>query len=981
MRVPNVDTPRRPLGIRAWLIGAAVLIVVLLLSLRGLARVYTDYLWFKEVGFSDTWRGLVAARFVPALIFSAFFFLLMLVNLIVADRIAPKYRSMGSEDEIIEKYRTYVAPYAGRLRVIVSLFFALVMGGGVASEWRSWILFSNSVEFGVEDPQFHKDIGFYVFRLPFMRFTVGWLFAALLVVLIVTAIFHYINGGIRVQSPWQRVTPQVKVHLSVILALMALTKTAQYYLAQFELAFSRRGIVDGASYTDVNAQLPALRLLMIISVAAAILFVVNIWRRGWVFPIIAVGLWAFISLIVGTIYPLFVQRFQVQPNEFSREEPYIERNIEATRAAFALDEIEVKDFDYSENVDAEDVIANQPTFDSVRLWDPPELEQAAVALEERRPYYKFNDVDVDRYTIDGRAELSLTSTRELDEGNLPSGTWTNRHLVYTHGYAAVIGDAAADSDSPTFTSSNIPPRGDIPIRQTGIYFGESLSGYAVVGTKVAEAEPGDAETDQDTRYEGDGGVSISGFMRRAAFALRFGDWNLFVSGQLTGDSRIIYNRSILDRVETAAPFLHFDADPYPVVLDGRILWVIDAYTTTNRYPYSQSIHPQNLEAGSGLDHDFNYVRNSVKATVDAYDGTITFYVVDPSDPIIRAYERAFPDLFTDVDEMPDGLRAHWRYPEDLFRSQTEQYGVYHMTDAREFYQKGDLWDVAPSARPEENPAVGPTTTQRGNNGGRNTTLSGTTNPIDPLYLEMQLPGEESTEFLLQSPFVPRRKDNVLQAFMFARSDGENYGKLVVYVAPPNTSAPSPVRAATRIESTDRISEQFSLLDQRGSTVIRGDIQLLPVGDSIMYFRPIYVEGAGGQASVFPRLQFVAATYGERAVLVDTTDAQNPVDTAVRRLLRLPEEPTSPGEEPTEPTEPTEPGGPTEPGPDVTVAELLDQAAAEFAAADEALRAGDLGEYQRRVRRAQTYLEQAQQALDAGAEPPASTTTTTGPTGA
>ena len=328
MRVTSADVPRRPLGLRGWLIGAAVVLVFALLSLRGLARFYTDYLWFKEVGFGDTWRRLLSAKAIPALIFSTIFFVVMLVNLIVADRIAPRYRSAaGPEDEIIERYRTYIAPYSGRLRVLVALFFALIMGGGVSAEWRSWVLFRNSVDFGQKDPQFGKDIGFYVFRLPFLEFAVGWVFAALLVVLIVTAVFHYLNGGIRVQSPWQRVTPQVKVHLSVILALMALTKTVQYYLARYELVFSRRGFVDGASYTDVKAQLPALNLLMIISIAAAALFIANIFRKGWVFPVIAVGLWAFISLVVGTIYPAVIQRFVVQPNEFSREETYIDRNI------------------------------------------------------------------------------------------------------------------------------------------------------------------------------------------------------------------------------------------------------------------------------------------------------------------------------------------------------------------------------------------------------------------------------------------------------------------------------------------------------------------------------------------------------------------------------------------------------------------------------------------------------------------------------
>src|SRR6185437_4875226 len=345
-----MEKRRRSFGIRGWLIAVAILLVVLLLSARGLARIYTDYLWFQEVHFGKTWRGLIEAKAFPAIIFSLIFFIAMYVNLVVADRLAPMARSAGPEDEIVERYRTVVQPYAGRIRFAVSAFFAVVMASGVASEWRDWILFSHATKFHIKDPQFHKDIGFYVFKLPFLEFAASWIFAALIVILIVTLVFHYLNGGIRLQTPFQRVTPQVKVHLSVLLALMALTKTVEYYLARFALTLSHRGVVDGATYTDVKAQLPALNLLMLISVAAAILFIANIFRKGWVFPIIAVGLWGFISIVVGTVYPAIIQRFVVQPNEFAKEETYIKRNISATRTAFGLDNISVKPFDYATDI-------------------------------------------------------------------------------------------------------------------------------------------------------------------------------------------------------------------------------------------------------------------------------------------------------------------------------------------------------------------------------------------------------------------------------------------------------------------------------------------------------------------------------------------------------------------------------------------------------------------------------------------------------
>jgi uncharacterized protein len=984
MRVTPADVPRRPLGLRGWLIGAAVAFVFLLLSVRGLARFYTDYLWFEEVGFTDTWRSLLGAKAIPALIFSAVFFVLLLANLIVADRIAPRYRATaGPEDEIIERYRTYVAPYAGRLRVIVALFFALVMGGGVSAEWRSWVLFSNSVDFGVDDPQFGRDIGFYVFRLPFLEFAVGWVFAALLVVLIVTAVFHYLNGGIRLQSPWQRVTPQVKVHLSVILALMALTKTAQYYLARYELVFSQRGFVEGAGFTDVKAQLPALNLLMIISIAAAALFIANIFRKGWVFPIIAVGLWAFISLVVGTIYPAVIQRVRVEPNEFERESPYIERNIEATREAFGIGGIVDEEFDYAADLDAADVEAHQATLANIRLWDPAPTQAVYGAQDEDFSFYRVSDVDVDRYRVGDQMLPATVSVRELDQGGIPEGTWTNRHLVYTHGFGVVASTAnLAVEGEPSYLISGFPPAGELAADlEPGVYFGEGASGYTVVDTNVPEQQAASGETTEEIRYSGAAGVETSNFIRRTALALRFADWNLFVSGQIDGDSRVLYKRDVRERAATAAPFLRFDADPYPVVLDGRVLWVLDAYTISDRYPYSESLRPTNLPPGSGLNARFNYVRNSVKATVDAYDGTIRFYVIDESDPLIQAYQGAFPELFSSVSEMPEGLREHWRYPEDLFRAQSEHFALYHMTNPADFYRKELIWDVVPNPGTggDETDEQTTQTTIVDTEARETATLAASGNPIPPYYLTMQLPGEQGQEFVLMRPYTPRGKPNQLSSFLVARNDGEHYGKLVSYEV-PNSDAPSPAEAKTLIESERSISEQFSLLDQRGSRVIRGSVQLLPIGNSIVYARPVYVEGRGEGA--FPRLRFVAVAYQDRAVLVDFEGgptAITSIDQAMRVLLSgeeveppaeeepTEEEPAPPEEEePTEPTVPTvPPSEPGDPGEDATVDELIAAAEQEFQAAEDALRAGGPGAlslYEGHIARARDFVDRANSLL-------------------
>jgi uncharacterized membrane protein (UPF0182 family) len=987
MQVTPVEGRRRPFGLRGWLIVAAVILVVLLLSLRGLARFYTDYLWFKDVGYQHTWRSLLSAKIVPAVIFSVAFFVAMLVNLIIADRVAPRYRGTGPEDEIIERYRSYVQPYAGRVRVLVSLFFALIMGTGVSAQWQRWILFSNSTSFGIKDEEFHKDISFYVFRLPFLQFVAGWIFAALLVILIVSAVFHYLNGGIRLQSPFQRVTPQVKVHLSVLLAIMALTKTYQYYLAQFALTKSRNGFVDGATYTDLHAHLPALRLLMVISVAAAGLFIVNIWRRGWVFPIIAVGLWGFISIVVGTIYPAVIQKFVVQPNELSKEQTYIVRNIAATRDAFNLNNADVKQnaFDYNTQLDPKAVAAAKPTLDNVRLYDPLAAQDAFRQQQEILPFYAFTDVDVDRYKIgDESKQPILASVRELNLGQLPDNSWTSQHLVYTHGFGAVAAAAnQVDVDAPSYVLKDIPPTGELSVKPqyTGVYFGEGIGGYSVVDTKVAEQEAvGSGGATKATNYQGAAGVKVSSFLRRAALALRFGDWNLLVSGQLTDQSRVIFIRDIQQRVQQIAPFLKYDADPYPVISDGRLVWVMDAYTTTDDYPYSQSIHPTEPR-GSGLDSEFNYVRNSVKVTVDAYDGTVNFYVVDKNDPIIETYRKAFPAMFKDLSAMPSDLQAHMRYPEDIFSAQTEQYALYHITDPVQYFNKQAIWDVAPSPDTSSAAAVAAAVQSSGSNGGRNTTLPATGSPIDPLYLTMALPQQQGKpptdqQFLLQRSFTPRSKGAILSAFMFAESDGANYGKLVLYQV-PNPNAPSPGQAASLIQSDQFISSQFTLLGTQGSRVITGNVQLIPVGNAIVYVRPVWILGSG--SATFPRYLGVAAALGSRAVLgFNMQDAiqallagrQTQLQIQVQRGVSIGSAQNNRIASGSATTTTTIPGGPpvTSPPANATVDSLLVAAQQQFAAANAALLQGDLAGYQAHNKAAQADVAAAL-AKNAGAASP------------
>jgi hypothetical protein len=979
--MPTTEGRRRGLGARrTWLAGLAGALLVLLVSLRGIAGFYTDYLWFQEIGYTDVWRGLLVAKALPAVVFTAAFFLLILGNLVIADRMAPRFRPAGPEEELVERYRQLIGPYAGRVRVAVAAFLALVAGGGLTNQWNEWVLFRNRVDFGASDAQFGTDIGFYVFTMPFLRFIFDWAFAALVIVLLVTAVAHYLNGGIRVQGPLQRVTPQVKAHLSVILGGMALLKAFGYWLERYELNFSARGVVQGASYTDVRAELPALNMLIVISVAAAVLFLVNIRLRGWVLPAIAVGLWGFVSLVIGTIYPAAVQRFSVEPNEFQKESRYIERNIKATRTAFGLDRVEARNFDYKEDLQPSDIQANEGTIGDARLWDPNVLEQTYRAVQQFRPQYIFGDVDIDRYPLEGEQRQVVLSARELDLDNLPSQTWQNRHLVYTHGYGVVASPSNGVSDRglPEFLLKDIPPQGEgLELTQPAIYYGERLAGYAIVNTKQKEYDFPAEPRDTVTTYRGEGGVPMKGLIRRTAFFLRFGEFKLLLSDQITPSSRALYLRDIRDRVSKAAPFLRYDADPYPVVLDGRVLWVIDAYTTTSRYPYAQAYamsHGERLNAASGLrGARFNYVRNSVKATVDAYDGTVKFYVFTEGtgrDPIVEAYRKAFPRLFSDRSQMPPGLEAHLRYPEDQFRVQTDHFSEYHVTEPQPFYNNSRQWAVAqdPGSGPLQLDAATSTpATLAPAPGGRTAVVPVSRKKrMEPYYLQMRLPGQTKESFLILQPFVPTARGEELTnlvSFMVAKSDPGEYGKLEAYQMPVGQVIRGPDQINTIINTTPEISGQFTLLNRSGSQILQGSLLLIPVEESILYVRPLYLRGTQGTS--LPEFKFVALAYADRAVL-----GANLNDALAKLFPGLSTEapPPAPGTTP-----------PPGPPPAGDVAGLLAQANAAYQEAQTALRNGDLAGYQRAIDRLGELIRQA--ATATGAPPaPEATTTTTAPGG-
>jgi uncharacterized membrane protein (UPF0182 family) len=961
--MPQRRRVRRSTRSRVILLIIAAAIVVLLTSLRGIAGFYTDYLWFREVNFSPVWRGVLGAKILLSVFFTVLFFVLLWASLTIADRLAPRFRALGSEDEIVQRYREAVGPHSGKVHAGVAVLFALIFGVGTSSQWQSWLLFRHSVSFGVKDPQFHKDIGFFVFRVPFLSFLVDWAFVAIVIITFLTVIAHYLNGGIRLpQGPAERVTPQVKAHVSVLLAGLALVKAAGYWLQRYQLATSRRGTVEGPTYTDIHAQLPAIRLLLFISLVALVLLLVNIWRQGWVLPGIAVGLWLLLAVLVGGAYPAFIQKFRVQPSEIAKERPYITRNITATRQAFGIDQVTDTEYPYSTDLSSADLGNDADTIRNVRLWDPDIVKATFRKVQEIRAYYQFSDVDVDRYTVDGKVIQTNVAARELNQDQLPSSSWINKRLQFTHGYGAILSptNAVTGDGLPDYLVKDVPPVGAPKITQPRVYYGDGQASYAVVHSAQKELDFQSASgRTESSSYTGKGGVSLSSYIRRFAFFLRFSDYNLLISNQVTSSSKVMYIRNIKDRVRKVAPFLRYDADPYPVLLNGRVLWVQDAYTVTSRYPYSQSADNSELPAGSGLGVDFNYIRNSVKITIDAYDGTMKFYVMDSKDPLLKAYSRMFPGLFTPRSAMSADLMSHLRYPEDLFRVQTNMYGRYHITDPNDFYNKADAWNVA------QNPAAGevtPTTVAGGQSG---VALAPTQRRrMDPTYLLVHLPSDAQESFLVLRPFVPVSqgdKQQNLTAFMTAKSDPADYGKLQNFVMPRGAQIDGPALIDSRISSNEAISKEISLLGQGGSTVEQGNLLVIPIKTSLLYVRPLYVQS---DTNPLPELRKVIVVYANQAAMGDTLqDALTQLFGAAPATLEQ-KAPTG-GQQPTT----------TGPTLNASVSQLLAQAAQDFADADTALKNGDLATYQAKIKDAQSKVDQARQQSNP------STTPTTAPSSA
>jgi uncharacterized membrane protein (UPF0182 family) len=787
-----------------------------------------DALWFKEVQYYPVFLKTLATKLLMGFVHGLVFFILIYPNLALAQRYRPGPR-------LAQELQDPLEPFWKIILLGGSLLISLIIGFQGSIQWKDYLLFTHSIPFDMEDPLFKKDLGFYVFRLPFVSHLQGWFSSTLIMTVLVCGLLYFYRQGIRVDPRGIFVDRIPRRHLAILGGIYLLTLSWSYYLDLYQLLYSRRGVVFGAVYADVNARLPVLWILVFLSLLAGLLMMIAGFRRGWFLPGLAVGSLAVVHLVGGTIFPELLHRFQVAPNEIVMERPYIQHNIQATRFGYSLHRINSQEFPAAEDLTSADLAKNELTIKNIRLWDHRPLLATYQQLQQIRTYYNFVDVDNDRYVINGEYRQIMLSPRELFYRNLPSRIWINEHLTYTHGYGVTLGPVSRISKEglPEFFIKDIPPvtTADIKVSRPEIYYGEAPNDYVFVKTKALEFDYPSGAENVYTTYQGSGGVPINSLLRKLALSAYFGSLKIVLSNDIVSESRIMYFRNIAQRVNKVTPFITYDQDPYLVITnEGRQVWIFDGYTTTDKIPYSQPL--------TGLG---NYIRNSVKATVDAYDGTLNFYIGDPEDPMIRAYSAIFPGLFQPLDRMPADLRGHLRYPQDFFKVQAHMYSTYHMEDPQIFYNKEDLWNVP----------------QKENQN------------MEPYYTIMRLPGEKKEEFILLVPFTPAKRDN-LSAWLAARSDPPHYGKLIVYVFPKQKLIFGPRQIENRIDQDASISQQLTLWSQRGSQVIRGSLLVIPVDDSLLYVAPLYLASAA-QGSL-PELRRVITAYGSRLVMEENLEA-------------------------------------------------------------------------------------------------------------
>lgn len=844
----------------------AVILFILASVLVSSSGFYADLLWYRSVGFVNVWQ---TTLFTKIYLFIGFGFVtasFILANIYFAFRKRPIYVPVAVEADNLERYRAQIEPI--RRLVAVGIFATLFYFAGSSGSklWQEWLLFKNATNFGTVDPQFGKDISFFAFKLPMWQALIGWGISTIILALIASSVVHYIYSGIRTQVKEDRTTVAARVQLSILLGLLVLLKSVAYWFDRYALTLKEGRLITGLTYTDVNAVLPAKSILSAIAVICSLLFFANIVRKSWLLPTAGVALMVIASVLIAGIYPATIQQFQVKPSESTKEAPFIQKNIDATRAAYGISDVQISDYQATVTTSAGQLANDAATIANIRLMDPNVLSATFRQLQQIKPYYTFADsLDIDRYTINGKERDVVVAIRELNVDGNPSRNWINDHLVYTHGFGMVgaFGNTVDADGKPTFTVGDIPPTKGLGEFEPRIYFGENVPDYSIIGGPAASNPveldyPDDksANGQKNYTYTGKGGVPMGSIFSRLLFAIKYQEQRIVLSNLINSESKILFERNPRERVAKVAPWLTLDGDPYPAIIDGKILWIIDGYTTSAGYPNSRKVNLANTgdaltarsNAVSSLgDKNINYIRNSVKATVDAYDGTVSLYQWDDKDPVLATWSKAFPGTVKAKSEISPELLSHIRYPEDMFRVQRDILSAYHVTTADAFYGGQDFWRVP----------LDPSTF--GANAGNQ----------PPYYLTMQIPGQTKPTFSLSTPFVPRGGRENLSALAVVNSDaGDDYGKITVLQLPRSTNVAGPSQVASNFEAKPTVATALSLLRQGGSDVVLGNLLTLPVGKGLLYVQPVYVRATGNTAA-YPLLQKVLVSFGDQIGFDDT----------------------------------------------------------------------------------------------------------------
>lgn len=941
---PRMRAGRPSRRVRTLLMTLGVL-AVLGMAFTMFAGFWTDWLWYRSVHYSSVFTTTLWTKIGLFFVFGLLMAAAVGFNIWLAHRLRPPLSAMSMEQQSLDRYRMGIAPYKRWLLLAVTALVGLIAGASAAGQWRTWLMWVNGVPFHQKDPQFHLDVSFYAFDLPWYRFLLGFGFATAILSLIAAALTHYLYGGLRVTSPGARATGAATGHLSVLLGLFVALKAVAYWLDRYGLAvkssdFKATGNWTGLRYVDANAYLPAKTILFCIAVICALLFFATLWRRTWQLPVIGFGLMVLSAILIGGLYPAIVQKFQVQPNEQAKEAPYVQKNLKATREAYGIDDTKVTEYKgTSTTTDKTKLRDDVDSTASIRIMDPNIVSPTFQQLQQMRNYYAFpTNLDVDRYTKDGKVQDTVIGLRELNLAGIPKNNWINDHFRYTHGYGVVAakGTEADDQGQPVFTESDLPSQGDLGTYEQRVYYGEKTNTYSIVGGPQKEIDYSDDNGEKLTSYAGKSGVSLSSPINRAAYAVAFNEPQILYSGAIGEGSRILYNRTPKERVEAVAPWLTIDGDAYPAVVDGRIQWIVDAYTTSNGYPYASRTTlgdttadsltaTNNSRAVVAQQNQVNYIRNSVKATVDAYSGQVKLYQWDTEDPVLKTWMKAFPGTVQPRNAISQDLMDHLRYPQDLFKVQRELLTRYHVTDAQTFLTGSEVWQVPDDPTNKSGDAV------------------------PPYYLSMKMPDQSAQTFSLSTTFTPNGRDN-LSAFMSVDSEAgsKDYGKIRILKLPTSTTVDGPKQVQSKFNSEQEIAAAIKLLKGGDSEVEYGNLLTVPLDGGLLYAEPVYVRGAGVK---YPLLRKVLVTYEGKTVF------ENTLGEALDKVFGSGGTDTGSSDTGSSDTGTTSPPESSNP----TVRQALDDAQKAFEAGQEAMKKGDWTAYGKAQDQLQDALRRAEEA--------------------